>query len=68
MSYKVVFLRGDHPVGMLPWADKDRAIAHAKHEYPLRRKTVGATAVQVIDVMTSEIIFALPAIDDRANE
>jgi hypothetical protein len=67
VTYKVIFLRGRDIVGMMPWVDKERAIAHAKREFPLCQRLIGATAVEVIDVMTSEIIFALPETDDRAT-
>ena len=60
MAYTVVFLKGDKIVGMTPWVDRDRAIAHAKQDFPIRRRKVGATSVHVVDVMTSEVIFALP--------
>lgn len=65
MAYKVVFLKGNESVGMTPWVDRDRAISHARQDFPLRQKKVGATAVHVVDVMTSETIFVLPEPDDR---
>jgi hypothetical protein len=65
VAYKVVFLKGDEIVGMTPWVDRDRAIAHAKQDFSIRRRKVGATSVHVVDVMTSEVIFALPTKPDE---
>jgi hypothetical protein len=63
VAYKVVFLKGDERVGMTTWADKDRAIASATQDLPLRQRRVGATAAFVVDVKTSQVVFVLPASD-----
>lgn len=68
MAYKVVFLNGDTSVGSAPWVDRDRAIAYAKQKFPTFQEELGATAVHVVDVMTSETIFVLPAAGDRPDQ
>jgi hypothetical protein len=62
VAYKVVFLKGDESVGTTTWAGRDRAIAHAKEDLPLREEKVGATAAYVVEIGTSRVIFVLPAL------
>jgi hypothetical protein len=62
MSCKVVFLRGLQDVGCSPWMNKDLAVEHAKDQFPLRRRKLGATAVYVVDRLTDEVVFSFPAL------
>jgi len=61
VAYKVVFLKGNERVGSTNWADRDRAIANARQDLPLREKELGATAVFVVEVGTRQVIVVLAA-------
>jgi hypothetical protein len=53
---------------MMPWADRDRAIAYAKRIFPKYQEERGATVVHVVEIMTSETIFVLSAVDGRPGK
>lgn len=61
MSFKVVFLKDSHAVGVSPWADREQAIAYAKDHFPIRQRKLGATSVYVVEILTDKVVFRLPA-------
>jgi hypothetical protein len=62
MSYKVVFLRGVEDVGSSPWMSRHLAVKHAKDQFPLRRRRLGATAVYVVERLTDDVVFSFPGL------
>ena len=57
MSYVIKFLKEDLIVGSMPWdGDIKSAITHAD-QFPIRKKTHGATLVVVVDDDDNETVF-----------
>jgi hypothetical protein len=58
MSYVIKFLKEDRVVGSMTWdGDIKSAITHARDQFPIWRKTNGATLVVVVDDDDNETVF-----------
>ncbi len=61
MAFKIIYMKGDVELGSAPWLDEEGAIRLARNQFPMRRKSNGATSVIVIDVDADppKIVFSL---------